>query len=107
MPRDLRPLFDPTSVAILGASDDPAKWGNWLARGALRGAGNTHAGLIVQIVGYWIIGLPIGSWLGFHLHHGALGLWIGLCACLIVAGISLTTVWSRTTRSLSQKSLVP
>src|SRR5207248_6806491 len=24
--------------AILGASDDPAKWGNWLARGALRGA---------------------------------------------------------------------
>ena len=38
MPRDLRPLFDPTSVAILGASDDPAKWGNWLARGALRGA---------------------------------------------------------------------
>ena len=38
MPRDLRPLFDPTSVAILGASDDPAKWGNWLARGALRGS---------------------------------------------------------------------
>ncbi len=37
MRRDLRPLFDPASVAILGASDDPAKWGNWLARGALRG----------------------------------------------------------------------
>src|SRR5438067_818807 len=38
MSRDLRPLFAPSSVAILGASDDPAKWGNWLARGALRGA---------------------------------------------------------------------
>ena len=38
MPRDLQPLFDPASVAILGASDDPAKWGNWLARGALRGS---------------------------------------------------------------------
>ncbi len=37
MTRDLRPLFDPTSVAIVGASDDPAKWGNWLGRGALRG----------------------------------------------------------------------
>jgi acyl-CoA synthetase (NDP forming) len=35
---DLRPLFDPRSVAILGASSTPAKWGNWLARGALRGA---------------------------------------------------------------------
>ena len=37
MPRDLTPLFAPDSVAILGASNDPAKWGNWLARGALRG----------------------------------------------------------------------
>ncbi len=38
MRRDLQPLFDPRSVAILGASNDAAKWGNWLARGALRGA---------------------------------------------------------------------
>jgi acyl-CoA synthetase (NDP forming) len=37
MPRDLTPLFDPRSVAIVGASNDPAKWGNWLARGALKG----------------------------------------------------------------------
>jgi acetate---CoA ligase (ADP-forming) len=37
MARDLRPFFDPRSVAVVGASDDPAKWGNWLGRGALRG----------------------------------------------------------------------
>lgn len=36
--RDLRPLFDPRSVAVLGASSDPAKWGQWIAAGALRGA---------------------------------------------------------------------
>jgi acetate---CoA ligase (ADP-forming) len=35
--RDLSALFEPDSVAIVGASDDPVKWGNWLARGALRG----------------------------------------------------------------------
>ena len=28
---------DPASVAVVGASDDPAKWGHWLARGALSG----------------------------------------------------------------------
>jgi len=33
--RDLEPLFDPRSVAVVGASNDPAKWGHWLARGAL------------------------------------------------------------------------
>jgi acetate---CoA ligase (ADP-forming) len=36
--RDLRPLFDPRSVAVVGASNDPAKWGQWFAQGALRGA---------------------------------------------------------------------
>ena len=37
MSRDLRPLFDPRSVAILGASNTPGKWGHWLANGALKG----------------------------------------------------------------------
>ncbi len=28
---------DPRSVAVVGASDNPAKWGHWLAKGALTG----------------------------------------------------------------------
>ena len=35
--RDLKPLFDPRSLAILGASATPSKWGYWLARSALKG----------------------------------------------------------------------
>lgn len=35
--RDLGPLFDPRSLAILGASATPSKWGYWLARSALKG----------------------------------------------------------------------
>lgn len=35
---DLDVFTDPRSVAVVGASADPAKWGYWLARGALRGA---------------------------------------------------------------------
>lgn len=31
-------FFDPGSVAVLGASNDPAKWGFWLAAGALTGS---------------------------------------------------------------------
>jgi acyl-CoA synthetase (NDP forming) len=37
MSRDLRPLFDPRSIAVVGASNDPATWGHVLAQGALRG----------------------------------------------------------------------
>jgi acyl-CoA synthetase (NDP forming) len=36
--RRLQPLFEPRSVAVVGASASPGKWGHWLARGALRGA---------------------------------------------------------------------
>jgi acyl-CoA synthetase (NDP forming) len=36
--RPVASLFAPASVAVLGASRDPAKWGHWIARGALRGA---------------------------------------------------------------------
>ena len=37
--RDLSALFDPRSVAVVGASDDPAKWGHHLARAAASRAG--------------------------------------------------------------------
>lgn len=33
----LKAFRDPVSVAVVGASDDHAKWGYWLAQGALRG----------------------------------------------------------------------
>jgi acyl-CoA synthetase (NDP forming) len=49
--RRLDALFDPSSVAVVGASDDPRKWGNWLARGALRGEGRRPAYLINQRAG--------------------------------------------------------
>jgi acyl-CoA synthetase (NDP forming) len=55
--RDLRPLFDPRSVAVLGASNDPAKWGNWLARGALAG-GHRRAVYLVNRKGGEILGQP-------------------------------------------------
>jgi acyl-CoA synthetase (NDP forming) len=35
--RSVDALFQARSVAVVGASEDQRKWGNWLARGALRG----------------------------------------------------------------------
>jgi acetate---CoA ligase (ADP-forming) len=46
MPRDLSALFDPASVAVVGASDDPVKWGHWLAVRALRGEARRAVHLI-------------------------------------------------------------
>jgi MATE family multidrug resistance protein len=68
------------------------------ATGALRGVGNTHAGLAVQVLGYWVVGLPVGVWLGFGRKMGAVGLWIGLALGLMVAGVSLVGVWGGAVR---------
>jgi acyl-CoA synthetase (NDP forming) len=42
----LRVFRDPASVAVVGASGDPAKWGYWLARGALAGASRRAVHLV-------------------------------------------------------------
>ena len=44
--RSLDPLFAPRSVAVVGASRDPAKWGGQLARGALKGRHRRAVGLV-------------------------------------------------------------
>ena len=46
MSRDLSALFDPRSVAVLGASAIPGKWGFWLARGAIKGDGRRSVFLV-------------------------------------------------------------
>ena len=71
------------------------------ATGALRGAGNTKAGLIAHSVGYWCIGLPIGLLLAFRLHLNALGLWLGLCIALILSASTLMLIWRKTTHTLT------
>ena len=46
MSRDLSALFDPASIAVVGASADPAKWGNAVAVQALRGADRHRVQLV-------------------------------------------------------------
>lgn len=46
MTGSLSAFFDPRSVAVVGASPDPAKWGYWLARGALRGRDRRRVHLV-------------------------------------------------------------
>jgi MATE family multidrug resistance protein len=64
------------------------------AIGALRGAGDTHSGLLTHLCSYWLLGLPLGVFLCFHQRLGARGLWIGLSASLIVTGLVLLHRWT-------------
>lgn len=53
-----------------------------VAGGALRGAADTRAAMIANILGFWAVGLPIGLTLAFRFGMGPRGLWWGLVAGL-------------------------
>jgi MATE family multidrug resistance protein len=55
--------------------------------GALRGLKDTKIPMFVNLLAYWIVGLPLGYWLGLQLNWGPQGLWIGLIGGLTVAAI--------------------
>jgi MATE family multidrug resistance protein len=71
--------------------------------GSLRGAGDTRTPMVCHLIGYWVIGLPLGAILCFGRGMGAPGLWMGLSAGLIAIGIVLTVFWWRTAREWSRR----
>ena len=66
-----------------------------VATGALRGLGSTRTAMVYNLIGYWVIGLPLGIWLCFGLRWGAVGLWDGLALALILIGVGLLLVWRK------------
>jgi MATE family multidrug resistance protein len=71
-----------------------------VATGSLRGTGDTRTPMLCHFSAYWLMGLPLGTYLCFRQHWGALGLWIGLSLSLILIGILLLLFWRRRSRQL-------
>jgi len=51
--------------------------------------------MVVNLVGYWLVGLPLGLTLCFVFRWGIYGLWIGLTLALIVIASTLLLRWHR------------
>uniref|UniRef100_A0A2K6MN07 Multidrug and toxin extrusion protein n=1 Tax=Rhinopithecus bieti TaxID=61621 RepID=A0A2K6MN07_RHIBE len=55
--------------------------------GVLRGSGNQKVGAIVNTVGYYMVGLPIGITLMFATKLGVMGLWSGIIICTVFQAV--------------------
>lgn len=71
-----------------------------VATGALRGLGNTRTPMMVNLGGYYLLGLPLGYFLCFGRGDGIYGLWIGLSLALIAIAIYLLYSWRKEARKL-------
>jgi MATE family multidrug resistance protein len=71
--------------------------------GALRGAGDTRATFVANVVGHYGIGLGISLAVAFGAGRGAVGLWWGLSAGLTATAIFLIVRFRRlTARSITR-----
>jgi MATE family multidrug resistance protein len=63
-----------------------------VSAGVLRGAGDTRMPMLVNVLGFWLIGLPSSLAFGFGLGHGVVGLWWGFVVALAVISTLLVTL---------------
>ncbi len=63
--------------------------------GALRGLKDTRAPMLITAFAYWVVGFPLGLYLGFAHGLGARGVWMGLIAGLSVAAVLLLARFAR------------
>lgn len=57
--------------------------------GVLRGYADTRFTFIANLIGHWLIGLPLSWWLGVRGSYGVVGLWWGLSAGLSVVAVAV------------------
>lgn len=62
--------------------------------GVLRGLQDTTIPMIFALIGYWVVGIGLGSLLAFPLGMDGLGIWLGLASGLGVVAVMLVIRWS-------------
>ncbi len=91
------------SFLVVAAAFQIADGAQVVGAGMLRGLHDTRVPMIMAGVGYWGIGIGIGSFLAFRLGWGGQGIWIGLAVGLGVVAALLVARWM----SRARLGLVP
>jgi MATE family multidrug resistance protein len=61
--------------------------------GMLRGLHDTRVPMLFALLGYWGIGLGVGTWLAFERGWGGVGIWVGLAIGLAIVAVLMIGRW--------------
>jgi len=64
-----------------------------IGAGMLRGLHDTRWPLLFALVGYWVVGLGIGTWLAFARDWRGVGIWVGLASGLAAVAALMLARW--------------
>jgi MATE family multidrug resistance protein len=95
---DLRVIEIASHLLIIAAVFQLFDGAQVVGLGILRGIGDVNIPTIITFLAYWVVGLPLGYWLGLYLGMGANGVWYGLVAGLGVASVLLYWRFITTTK---------
>ncbi|NIG53047.1 MATE family efflux transporter [Chitinophaga sp. Cy-1792] len=82
-------LFDGTQVVGLGV---------------LRGLGDVRIPTVITLLAYWVLGIPLGYFLGITLGFGVEGVWWALLLGLLVASVLLFVRFHTKTKKLESQA---
>lgn len=72
------------------------------ATGALRGAGDTRSPMVANLVGHYLVGLPVALVFTFSFGWGVTGLWLGLGTGLVTVAALVLHRWIRSSSRFDQ-----
>jgi MATE family multidrug resistance protein len=87
-----------STLLVLGAFFQISDATQAIGVGLLRGTRDVRLPTVFVAIAYWVIGIPAGYFLSFHLHMGASGIWIGFIVGLSVSSVLLNSRFLKKTR---------
>jgi len=92
-----------TSLLFIAALFQLGDTSQVILAGCLRGFGKTKIQAVINAIGHWGIGLPLGIFLGHYLNWQIRGYWIGLSTGLFSVALGLYYFW---TKAIQEKPLL-
>ncbi len=105
--RDERVLRLGAHILLIVAAFEIFDGAQSVASGVLRGLGETRIPMVLNFIGYWLFGLPLGAVLCFEMRWGLSGLWTGLTVALITIAVLMLLRWRRASSSISSQPSLP
>lgn len=84
-----------TSLLVVAAFQQFVDSAQNIGIGLLRGLHDTSSSFLITIVGYWVVGFPVGLLLAYAAGLKTIGMWLGLSAGLTTAAVMLFVTFRR------------